>query len=130
MPGFSKSPPELIERFGAITAGIPDAERRQMFGYPCIFLGGNMITGLHESAWFVRLGEPDRAELLRQPGAGPFEPMPGRAMGGYLVLPPSIIADDGAARSWVERAMDFGRSLPPKAPKASKSRPRRGPKRT
>ena len=34
MPGFSKSPPELVERFASIAAEVPDAERRQMFGYP------------------------------------------------------------------------------------------------
>lgn len=126
MPGFSKSPPDLIERFGAITGEVPDVERRQMFGYPCIFVGGNTITGLHESAWFVRLAEPDRVELLAVPGIGPFEPMPGRAMGGYVVLSPTIIDDDDAARGWVERAIAFGRSLPPKTPKASK--PKRGSK--
>jgi TfoX/Sxy family transcriptional regulator of competence genes len=120
MPSFSKSPPELVERFSAITVGIPDAERRQMFGYPCLFVGGNMVTGLYESAWFVRLAEPDRGELLRVPGAGPFEPMPGRPMGGYTVLPPSIVADDRLVRSWVERAIAFGRSLPARTPKASK----------
>jgi TfoX/Sxy family transcriptional regulator of competence genes len=120
MPGFGKSPPELIERFSAVTSDVPDVERRQMFGYPCIFVGGNMLTGLHESAWFVRLAEPDRAELLGLPGTGPFEPMPGRAMGGYVVLSTSIIEDGEAARHWVERAMAFGRGLPPKPPKASK----------
>ncbi len=122
MPSFSKSPPELVERFTAVTAALPGAERRQMFGYPCLFVGGNLVTGLHESAWFVRVGEADRAELLRQPGAGPFEPMPGRAMGGYVVLPRTLIADDAAIRHWVDRAIEFGRTLPPKAPKASKSK--------
>lgn len=117
MPSFSKSPPELVDRFGATTAGIPDAERRQMFGYPCLFVGGNLVTGLHESAWFVRLAEHDREALLRLPGAGPFMPMPGRAMGGYTVMPAPVIADDHAVRQWVELAIDFGRTLPPKVPK-------------
>lgn len=118
MPGFSKSPPELIERFDGITAEIADAERRQMFGYPALFVGGYHVTGLHEGNWVIRLAETDRAELLSIPGAGPFEPMPGRTMGGYAVLPPSIVADDGAVRGWVERAIAHARSLPPKAPKA------------
>lgn len=94
-----------------------------MFGYPSLFVGGNLVTGLHKGWWFVRLGEADRAELLRL-GAGPFEPMPGRAMGGYLVLPPAVFRDDAAVLQWVDRAIEFGRSLPPKAPRAAKSRPR------
>lgn len=122
MPGFSKSPPELIERFGAITGEIPDAERRQMFGYPSIFVGGNLVTSLHESSWIVRLPEEDRTALLALPGTGPFEPMPGRPMSGYVALSPAIVVDDAAVRHWVDRAVALGRSLPPKAPKASKVR--------
>lgn len=120
-PSFAKAPPELVERFRAVTAEIPDVERRLMFGYPCLFVGGNMITGLYEAKWFVRLGDADRKRLLEVPGAGPFEVMPGRPMGGYVVLPASIVADDGAARDWAVRAIDFGRSLPPKAAKSSRS---------
>ena len=123
MPHLSKSPPELVERFTAVTAQLPDVERRQMFGYPCLFVGGNMVTGLHGAAWFVRLSDADRAVLLRLPGAGPFEPMPGRPMGRYVVLPPSIVAgDDRTLRGWVDRAVEFGRNLPPKASKARKAR--------
>jgi hypothetical protein len=120
MPDFSKSPPELVERFEAVTADVADAERRQMFGYPALFVGGYHVTGLHRASWVVRLAETDRAELLAVPGSGPFEPMPGRAMGGYVVLPPSIVDDDAAVRRWVARAIEYGRSLPPKAPKSRK----------
>jgi TfoX/Sxy family transcriptional regulator of competence genes len=130
MPAFSKSPPELVERFKAITAEIPDVERRQMFGYPCLFVGGNMITGLHGPAWFVRLSEPDAGELLRVSGSGRFEVMPGRAMAGYTVLSPSIVADDRAVRDWATRAIEFGRSLPPRVPKAPKApKPKRSQQR-
>jgi TfoX/Sxy family transcriptional regulator of competence genes len=128
MPGMSKSPPELIERFGALTADLPDVERRQMFGFPSIFVGGNLVTSLHETRWIVRLPEEDRAELLEVPGTGPFEPMPGRPMNGYVALSPPIVDDDAAVRHWVDRAIAFGRSLPPKGPKASRTR--RGSKRT
>ena len=117
MPDFSKSPPELVERFEAITRDIPDAERRQMFGYPALFVGGYHVTGLHQARWVVRLSDADRTELLAIPGAGPFEPMPGRAMGGYVVLPAQVTADDDAIRRWVDRAIEYGRSLPPKEPK-------------
>ena len=118
MPGFAKSPPELVERFISLTADLPGAERRQMFGYPCLFVGGTMVSGLHGSDWFVRLAERDRDELLGHDGAGPFEVMPGRPMAGYLVLPTSIIADGAAVQGWVQRAIAFGQALPAKAPKA------------
>ena len=56
-------------------------------------------------------------------GAAPFMPMPGRPMTGYTVLPPDVVADDTRIRAWVERAIDYGATLPPKQPKAkSKSK--------
>ena len=121
MPGFAKSPPELIERFHAVTDEIPAAEHRPMFGYPALFVGGNMVSGLYESTWFVRLTDSDQAALLEVEGAGPVEIMPGRAMAGYVSLPPALIADDAAVRTWLERAIAFGRTLPAKTPRARKA---------
>jgi TfoX/Sxy family transcriptional regulator of competence genes len=117
MPDFDKSPPELIERFDSVAADLPQAQRRLTFGYPCLYVGGNMVSGLHQSAWFVRLGDPERSEALALEGAAPFEPMPGRPMTGYTLLPPAVIADDAEIRRWVERAIAFGMTLPPKVPK-------------
>ncbi len=121
MPGFAKSPPELVARFHEVTDGLPGAEHRQMFGYPALFVGGNLVSGLYESSWFVRLGEADGAELLATPGSGPVEIMPGRAMSGYVALPADLIGDDGAVHGWIERAIEFGRGLPPKASKPKKT---------
>ena len=55
-PPFTKSPPELVERFDAAAERHPDAERRKMFGYPALFVGGNLATGLFADTWMVRLG--------------------------------------------------------------------------
>jgi TfoX/Sxy family transcriptional regulator of competence genes len=124
MPGFAKSPPELVARFHAVTDKMPGAERRLMFGYPAVFVGGNMVSGLYESTWFVRLADAERVELLAVDGTGPVEIMPGRAMTGYVSLPEALIADDRAIRAWVQRAIEFGQTLPLKAPK-SKAVPNR-----
>jgi len=124
MPGFAKSPPELVERFDAVAAGFPDVARRLTFGYPCLYVGGNMVSGLYETSWHVRLGAAETAELLAIEGAAPFEPMPGRPMTGYTLLPPTVIDDDVAIRRWVERAIDFGATLPPKVPKPKTPKPK------
>ena len=118
MPDFTKSPPELVERFDAIAADVPAAQRRLTFGYPCLYVGGNMVTGLFKDVWHVRLAGAEQAEALALDGAAPFEPVPGRAMAGFIALPPSVIADDAAIRRWVGRAVAFGASLPPKVSKA------------
>jgi hypothetical protein len=86
-----------------------------MFGYPCAWIGGNMATGLFANQWWVRVSEPDREALLAIPGAHPFEVMPGKAMGRYVTMPDGLVADDAALEAWLDRAMAFTRSLPPKA---------------
>lgn len=113
-PTFEKSPPELIERFEALAARFPEAERRKMFGYPALFVGGNLVTSLFASDWTVRLPDDERAELLALPGASDFEVMPGRTMRGYAVLPPDVVGDDRRLEAWVRRAIDHGMALPPK----------------
>jgi TfoX/Sxy family transcriptional regulator of competence genes len=118
MPKMQKSPPELVARFGAVAADFPRAERRLTFGYPCLYVSGNMVSGLFENSWHVKLGPEERHELEGIPGAKPFEPMPGRPMTGFTLLPQSVVDDDDEIRRWVARAVDFGATLPPKVPKS------------
>ena len=105
---FDKSPPWLIELFTQATAALP-GEARKMFGYHSRFLDGNLYSG-----------EADRARLLAVAGAAPFDPVGGRPMKEYVVLPRELLDDDRALRDWLDRAADYARSLPVK--KASKSR--------
>ena len=114
MPSFEKSPPELVARFEAAADRFPVAQRRKMFGYPAMFVGGNLVTGLFADSWMIRLPEEDLAELLALPGATPFSPMAGRTMKGYATLPRDIVADDGALDGWLARAIEFGKTLPAK----------------
>ena len=116
MPKFTKSSPGLVARFNAVMDrnAAPDITRRTMFGYPCAWIGGNMLSGLFAEDWWVRLSEPDRERLLDLPGAHPFEPMPGRSMGRYVVLPAEVAANDAGLDAWLEKAIEFTRSMPPK----------------
>ena len=65
MPELEKSPPELVERFDSIAADFPEATRRLTFGYPCLYVGGNMVSGLFESSWHVKLGPEETASSRR-----------------------------------------------------------------
>ncbi|HEX5038714.1 MAG TPA: TfoX/Sxy family protein [Candidatus Limnocylindria bacterium] len=110
---WRKSPAELVERFEAAIAGVDGLEPRQMFGYPASFIGGNLTTSLHEDRWIVRLPDEERQARL-DAGWAQFEPMPGRPMRGYVVMPAEVAADPDASRDWVERAAAYVRTLPPK----------------
>ena len=114
MPKFEPAPPELVARFDAVAERFPVAQRRKMFGYPALFVGGNLVTGLFADSWTIRLAPDDLAELLTLPGTRPFSPMPGRTMKGYASLPPDVVDDDGALEGWLARAIEFGKTLPAK----------------
>lgn len=117
---WKKSAPELVEQFDDLLPQTPSVERRLMFGYPCAFVGGNMFMGLYEDSFFLRLPPADRDRLLAKEAATPLEPMPGRPMKDYVVLPPATVSDQNVIGVWVNRAFAYAQSLPPKLKKATK----------
>jgi TfoX/Sxy family transcriptional regulator of competence genes len=116
---WKKAPPELIAMFDAAIAGKPGVERRQMFGYPCAFLKGNMLAGLFEDQMMVRLSETDRTKASQQVAATPFAPG-GRPMREYVVLPAEIVADKRRLGAWLKRAIAYVETLPAKKPRKSR----------
>ena len=115
---WQPAPPELIQQFAATIASIPEAEPKKMFGYPAALVNGNLFTGLHQSNWIVRLSDIDRARLLKVEGASQFEPMPGRPMREYVVIPLSIVRTPDDLREWLARALAFARGVPPRSPRS------------
>jgi len=69
----------------------------------------------------VRLPKEARQERL-DAGWSQVEPMSGRPMREYVALPEDIAADPARAREWVDRAVDYVRTLPPKEPKVRTKR--------
>jgi TfoX/Sxy family transcriptional regulator of competence genes len=131
---FAKSPASLVQLFDALQREVGGV-RKQMFGYPCAFENGHLFTGLFADGLFVRLGEPDRTRLLESKDAAPFEPMKGRPMREYVLLPLSILEDEDSVESWMRRALEYAQSLPPKEKRPAKgkksgSRDKRGARRT
>ena len=126
MPRWKKSPQELIELFKTLMASYPQAQTRTMFGYPCAFVNGNMASGLFGPSLFVRLGPGDLAELLKLKGAKPFEPLPGRIMKSYGVVPEGFLGPKGPLGPWLERAVRFTASLPAKSRSKTKASPKKG----
>ncbi len=96
-----------------------DCQRRKMFGCPAYFINGHMFTGVHQHSLFVRLPEEGRRELARANGQDvTFEPVPGRAMKDYAVLPESVHGDPARLARWLDRSYAHVRGLPPKEEKA------------
>jgi hypothetical protein len=99
-------PQELKVRFAELVAVTPEADRELVFGGPAALVGGNMCFGAHAAGVFVKL-PPEQAQELLAVGGEPFEPMPGRAMGGFVVLP------DGDLPDRVRKSYEYTKTLPP-----------------
>ena len=120
MPQWTKAPDSLVIRFADAIERLPTVEARKMFGYPAAFVNGNMFAGLFQSHMIVRLPEDDR----RRSGAPAFEPMLGRPMREYVVVPPDVLGSSTALDEWLRKAHGFAASLPPKT--AAKRAPKSG----
>ena len=123
---WAKPSPRLIARFDRALPADPRIERRQMFGCPCAFTGGQMFAGLFQEQLFVRLGEAERAALLAEPGAAPFVPMPGRVMREYVCVPRPLTSR--RLPQWLLAAFAYAASLPPKATRPRTRRAVRRPR--
>lgn len=103
--------------FDSLLPDQPGVRRKPMFGNLAGFAGDAMFLCLFGERVAVRLDEAARAELLAEPGAEPFEPMPGRPMREYVVLPEAWRDDPERARAWVARSVEYAAALPPKPAK-------------
>src|SRR5690349_3864813 len=97
---------------------VPDGDARvtvrPMFGNTAAFVNGNMFMGLFGDDLFLRLSEDDGAEIMKNNGASPFEPMKGRPMRGYFLIPKAWRKSPETARSWVTRSLESTGKMPPK----------------
>jgi len=110
-----KAKAAAIALFETIRPTAPEVAVRSVFGQPAAFLAGNMFLGVFGEQVFVRLSDADRTEASRLPGVRVFEPMPGRPMREYVVLPAEMWSDTDARREWIRRSMAYAAQLPPKA---------------
>jgi TfoX/Sxy family transcriptional regulator of competence genes len=96
---------------------LPEDSRvtiRPMFGNVSAFVNGNMFAGLFGNDLFVRVSEQSRKELLDIKGASLLEPMKGKPMKEYVVIPRAWHSQHEIVRLWVTRSLDWTSRLPPK----------------
>jgi TfoX/Sxy family transcriptional regulator of competence genes len=117
---WRKSPPELVDLFERAVPQGRGIERRTMFGYPAAFLNGHLFAGLHQESFVVRLPEADRERARAEHRARAFEPMPGRHMREYVVVPEPVLGEPRTLAAWLAAAIRYVRSLPPKPPKTAR----------
>jgi TfoX/Sxy family transcriptional regulator of competence genes len=114
---WKKSPKELTDFLEESMKDV-DCVKKKMFGFPAYFINGNMFTGTFEENLFLRLSEGDRNKItMKNTDVKPFEPMKGRAMKEYVVLPQSLYKNKKDFSHWVNKSIEYVTSLPAKKKK-------------
>ena len=106
-----------LEFFKSLVPDEPKVTVRPMFGNISAFVNGNMFFGVFGNNIFVRLSDEDRAELLKKKGSSLLEPMKGRPMKDYVILPKAWRDERETVRTWISKSLAFSSKLPPKKKK-------------
>ncbi|MER9444135.1 TfoX/Sxy family protein [Mesorhizobium sp. M0045] len=108
----SIAPDPMVDRLRA-ALGPRQVTEQKMFGGTCFMLNGNMLIGTSKRGLLVRVGKEGHAAAAARPYARPME-MGGRSMEGYVHVAPEGTATEADLRGWLDLALAFVETLPPK----------------
>lgn len=103
----------LAERVRDALGGHAGVSERKMFGGIGFMLDGNMCCGVNRDELILRLGEEEAEAALADPHGRPFD-MSRRPMRGWVMMHSAAVDRDEDLWRWLEPAVDFASSLPPK----------------
>jgi hypothetical protein len=105
---------DLADRVRGVLAlaGMTPTEKK-MFGGLSFLIGGNMCCGVLGADLLARVGPDAASGALAEPATRPFDMGRGPSK-GWVVVAPDGIATDQDLSAWVDRALAYATSLPPK----------------
>ena len=104
---------ELADRVRDVLAITPNVSERKMFGGMAFMIAGNMACGIVGSDLMLRLGDDGADAVLDQPHVRPMD-FTHRPMRSMVYVGAAGVETDHALRDWIEKAVGFASSLPPK----------------
>ncbi len=103
----------LAGRIRVLLSARKGLSERNMFGGVCFMINGNMCAGTWKGSLIVRLDKKDHDQTLAEPHAKPAN-ITGRVMKGWALVEPEGVQSEGDLKTWLDRAVEFAGSLPPK----------------
>lgn len=86
---------------------------KKMFGGLGYLWHGNLCVCVWKQFLITRVGLEQYQTVLSEPHVVEFD-VTGKPMRGWVMIEPEGVARDTDLQAWVERAVDFVRTLPPK----------------
>jgi TfoX/Sxy family transcriptional regulator of competence genes len=103
----------LAQRIREHLAPTGGATEKQMFGGLAFLVDGNMCVGVIGEELIARVGLDATGAALERPGSRLFD-FTGRPMKGWINVAPDGLEDDDALAAWIDDALRFVHTLPPK----------------
>jgi TfoX/Sxy family transcriptional regulator of competence genes len=103
----------LAARIRDVLARKKGVEEKKMFGGAGFLLNGNMLVGVWNDSFIVRLGPDNYDDALLERHVREFD-VTGRPMKGWVLVEPGGVEDDDQLKDWIERALKFVKTLPAK----------------
>ena len=105
---------ELADRIRFLIGTGPGVTEKKMFGGLAFLIHGNMaISASGQGGALVRV-DPAETDALVAAGNATVAVMGGRTMRGWLRVSSDDLENDDQLTEWVNRAVGYARSLPPK----------------
>jgi TfoX/Sxy family transcriptional regulator of competence genes len=115
------SPSDLQKHMEAASPADIDLRFKAMFGGIGGYADGRMFASLCDVGLALKLGDDDRAALLKIKGAKMLQYEPSAPVSkSYVVVPEAMLTDRGALRGWIARSAAFVKTTAPKKPRAKK----------
>ena len=103
----------LAERIEALLGKRSGVTQKRMFGGLAFMLHGNMCCGVMKDRIMLRLGPEGVKAALNEPHTEPMD-FTGKPMKSMVYVRPEGSESDADLEKWIEKAIRFARTLPPK----------------
>ncbi len=103
----------LAQRIRSYLRPRDDVEEKRMFGGLAFMVGGHMCCGVIDDRLMLRVG-PMKSEPLLEREHTVLMDFTGRPMRGFLYVEPAGLEDDDELAGWIDEALGFVATLPPR----------------
>ena len=114
----------LADRIRGVLAHRDELTEKKMFGGLSFMLGGNMCCGIIKDDLVVRVDHDNYEKAVAKPHPRPMD-FTGRPLKGMVYVGPEGYRTDRELKCWLDQALSFALSLPPKTSRATRKVRRR-----
>ena len=104
---------KLAERIRSVVKGKRGITEQKMFGGLAFMLKGNMSCGIVDDKLMLRLGVTGEQEALQEKHVQEMD-FTGKPIKTMVYVTATSIRTEAKLRTWVQRALDFAKTLPAK----------------